>query len=170
MINHKQLRALVIQPALKAIDLYCEDAEELLIMTGAHESLGGTFLKQIQGPALGFYGCEPTTYIDTCIGKLYRTGNDSSKPFELTELGKKVNDFLGWNYSNALPPIMELVTNLAYSTIICRVDYLKTKEALPDRKDPVAMFNYYKKYYNSYLGKATMTEVIDDYQLYLRGR
>jgi hypothetical protein len=174
MINHNQFRKLVIQPALNAIDLYCENAEELLIMTCAQETLGCTFLKQISGPALGPYGCEPATYKDVCMRKLYKwvPSNESEALLMLamTGLGHKVNKALGWNYFDEIPDVSYLTTNLAYATMICRIDYLQEVEPLPDKNDVKALFNYYKKYYNTYGGKATESEVMDNYHLFLRGR
>lgn len=61
MINTNQLREYVIIPALSKLNAYSKDAEELLIFTCAVETNGGEYLKQIQGPALGIYQCEPTT-------------------------------------------------------------------------------------------------------------
>ena len=64
MFLHNQLRELIITPALSKLQLYSKDAEELLIFTCAVESDGGTYLKQIKGPALGIYQMEPRTYND----------------------------------------------------------------------------------------------------------
>lgn len=172
MINHNQLRQYVIRPALKAIDLYSENAEELLIMTCAQETLGCTFLKQINGPALGPYGCEPPTYNDVCMRKLYKWFEMSEGGLHLgyTGLGKKVNSVLGWSYYNEIPDVLNLMTNLSYATMICRIDYSLETSPLPDKNDLTGLFNYYKKYYNSFKGAATETEVLDNYHMYLRGR
>lgn len=174
MINQNQFRKLVIQPALKEIDLYCENAEELLIMTCAQETLGCTFLKQISGPALGPYGCEPPTYKDVCMRKLYKWvksyESDDALMLNWTELGMRINLALGWSYHDEIPDVLNLTTNLAYATMICRIDYLQEAEPLPDKKDVKGLFNYYKKYYNTYGGKATESEVMDNYYLFLRGR
>ena len=65
MIDHKQFRELIIRPSLMPLDLYSEDAEELLIGICAHESKGGTYLMQKDGgPAAGFFQMEPETYTD----------------------------------------------------------------------------------------------------------
>lgn len=168
MIDHHQFRELVIQPSLNIIDMYSEDAEELLIFTCANESFGCTYLKQIKGPALGPYGCEEPTYIDTCKNKLYLNSINTDYSYIFTPLGRTVNSFLGWFYIHEIPPFKFLSTNLSYATIICRLDYSKEKEPLPSKNDEVAMFNYYKKYYNSYLGKATEKESIEKYHQFIR--
>jgi hypothetical protein len=170
VINHKQFRELIIKPSLKSIDLYSENDEELLILTLANESLGGTYLKQINGHAWGPFQCEPNSYLETCSNHLYKYSNDNSKPFEISELGKKVNYYLNWYVTYHIPPIQFLATNLSYATIICRLFYLRAKEPIPDKDDVIGLFNYYKRYYNTSEGKATEKEVIDNYHLYLRGR
>jgi hypothetical protein len=184
MINHKQFRQFVIQPALKAIDLYSENAEELLIMTCAQETQGASFLKQISGPALGPYGCEPPTYKDVCMSKLYhpvvRVAIHAGSPdgytyvptgeIRLSDLGEKVNNEMGWDYEDQIPDILNLTTNLAYATMICRIHYLRVVDPIPDKNDLKGLFNYYKKYYNTYKGKATEEEVMDNYHAFLRGR
>ena len=62
MIDNKQLRELIIGPSLDALQMYSKEAEEILVFTCASESLGGTYLKQVKGPALGIYQMEPATY------------------------------------------------------------------------------------------------------------
>ena len=59
MFNAPQLRQDVIQPTLKPIQLWSVDVEELLILTCANETLGGTYLKQVGGCALSIYQIEP---------------------------------------------------------------------------------------------------------------
>lgn len=64
MLDCSQFRALIIEPVLSKLQLYSKDAEELLVFTCAAESLGGTLLHQIQGPAVGIFQMEPNTYTD----------------------------------------------------------------------------------------------------------
>ena len=72
MIDNKQLRECIIKPTLDSLQMYSQAAEELLVFTCACESLGGTYLKQVKGPALGIYQMEPATYQD--IWENYKTG------------------------------------------------------------------------------------------------
>ena len=52
MLNAEQLRTLIIEPALKDLNLQSDDATELLLFTCATESEGGTYLHQLKGPHL----------------------------------------------------------------------------------------------------------------------
>lgn len=61
----KQMRELVIKPALERIDLAGEPAETLLLATACVESRCGAAIKQWpSGPALGIFQIEPATYHD----------------------------------------------------------------------------------------------------------
>ena len=64
MLNIKQLREFIIKPALYDLVMYSPEAEELLVFTCAVESKGCSYIKQIEGPALGIYQMEPATYND----------------------------------------------------------------------------------------------------------
>lgn len=64
MINYNQFKEHVVVPVLKYLEPeipYSESAVNLLLMTAAHESRGGTYLKQINGPALGVYQMDQLT-------------------------------------------------------------------------------------------------------------
>ena len=63
----RQFRECIIRPTLRALEPEIPHslvAEELLMLTAAHESHLGTYLKQKGGPALGIYQMEPATYRD----------------------------------------------------------------------------------------------------------
>ena len=63
-INTKQIIQLIIQPTLKDLNLYSLAAEQLLAGTCAQESGMGTYIAQVNGPALGIYQMEPVTEYD----------------------------------------------------------------------------------------------------------
>lgn len=155
--NPDQFRELVIRPTLKYLEPeipYSEEAEDLLFMTAAHESRLGSYLKQINGPALGVYQMEPDTHADIWVNFLeYRD-----------ELAWLLDDLLSDRLDENYPD--SLVFDLRYATAMARVHYFRVKEALP-KKDKFstyasylkALSEYAKKYYNTELGKATA----DDY-------
>lgn len=149
--NPDQFRELVIRPTLKYLEPeipYSEEAEDLLFMTAAHESRLGTYLKQINGPALGVYQMEPATHDDIWANFL------------------KYQDKIFWVIDDLRHGSNNLVLDLRYATAMARVHYFRVKEALP-KKDKFstyasylkALSEYAKKYYNTELGKATA----DDY-------
>lgn len=166
MINANQLRELVIRPTLKYLEPeipYSEDAVELLMMTAAHESHLGTYIAQVNGPALGIYQMEPATEDDIMLNFLSYKEDLDDKVMCVTGRGCGV-------------PTDELVTNLKYATAMARVHYYRVPEALPTRKaikHPEAkldwiidMAKYAKKYYNTELGKATWQQYADAYQVH----
>lgn len=161
-----QLREYIIEPTLHWLEdeiPYSKEAVELLVMTAAHESKGGKYVKQINGPACGIYQMEPATAHDIHTNFLaYRP-----------ELRSLVNDLVsvrGLMDNNA----EDLITNLMYSTAMARVHYYRVKEAIPRRRQYtndsswyIDLANYAKKYYNTSAGKATAKKYLEDYLDYI---
>ena len=155
MIDNKQLRERIIKPALDGLQMYSIEAEEILVFTCACESLGGTYLKQIKGPALGIYQMEPTTYTD--IWQNY-----------IKNQGGLVN-LLTLNFSCHNMPLPErMIYDLKFATVMARLHYRRRKEPLPKATDIDAIWEYYKKYYNTPLGKAEKEASIKHYQKFLK--
>lgn len=153
MINNAQLREYVIKPALQSINSYSEDAEELLVFTCATESLGGSLLHQINGPALGIFQMEPGTYHDIWRNYIFH------RNALLTMMTTNLN-------APSIPPEKELITNLKLAAAMARIHYLRVKEPLPKKDNAEAIWNYYKKYYNTELGKATREDSLEKYKRY----
>lgn len=145
MINKEQLRELIIKPTLRYLDpeiMYSEAAVELLMMTCAHESRLGTYIAQINGPALGIYQMEPVTEKDLHDNFLdYRHDLSDQIHYLTCDL--------------VTPVVPELVANLTYATAMARVHYYRDKEALPDKDDIQGLAMYAKRVYNTKAGKAT---------------
>lgn len=150
-INAKQLRLNVIRPVLQDINLWSESAENLLLGTAAQESHMGTYLKQINGPALGIYQMEPATHKDLWLNYL------NYQP----ELKSAVLSYLSHKDESSAPA--ELVFNLAYATLMSRIHYRRVKEVLPQADDLQGLGRYWKKYYNTELGKGTVEEFVRNY-------
>lgn len=155
MLDIGQFRQLIVTPALSNLQLYSKDAEELMVFTCAVESDGGTYIKQINGPAVGIYQCEPNTH------------NDIWRNFILYKNNFVTQLALNFNV-NAIPDISRLMTDLSYATAICRLHYARTKERVPSMTDVDAMWEYYKKYYNTPAGAATKDASIQKYYDFLR--
>lgn len=131
---------------------YSMDTENLICGTIAQESAYGKYRRQIGGgPALGIPQMEPATFHSI------------------------VDDYLDyrphiWNkiaqISNVLSPNSnDLVDNDKLAICMCRVQYYRQKEAIP--KDLVGWARYWKKYYNTYKGKGTVEEFINNYNKYV---
>jgi len=151
MFDLAQFREYIIKPSTSIIKEYSEDAEELLVFTCAVESLGGKYLKQVGGPACGIYQMEPFTHDDLWRNYIkHRT---------------RLTYPLGYNMCiNQIPLPQRLVYDLAYATVMARIHYLRVPEALPNKDDVDAMWDYYKTYYNTSKGKATKAKSLKKYK------
>jgi hypothetical protein len=159
MIDFNQFREHVVIPTLKYLDSeipYSEEAVDLLMLTCAHESTGGTYLRQkgmtgTEG-AFGVYQMELATSSDIWYNFLHH------RPC----LEGRVAGYR----SHSLPSHIDLITSLAYATAMARVHYWRVAEALPSKDDTRYMSKlgiYAKKYYNTPLGKATSSKYVVDY-------
>ncbi|MCP4762127.1 MAG: exodeoxyribonuclease V subunit gamma [archaeon] len=144
--NKNQFKEL-IEETLKEVDMYSESAVNLLLGTAAQESAFGTYLKQIKGPALGVFQMEPDTYRD--IFDHYLKYRPNMIPW-LKDRGALV-----------------MVYNLRFAIIMCRLRYRRVSEKLPENKDVNGLARYWKKYYNTKLGKGTEEEFIKNYEKYV---
>lgn len=160
MIDSTQLRDKVVVPVLHRLDLWSKSAENLIMGTIAQESACGTYIAQIKGPALGICQMEPTTHDD--IWKNYLA-------YKRTLARKVKNEASLRNISTYDVEAKELEANLAYSVAMCRVHYLRVIDPLPeDPNDIKELGKYYKKYYNTSKGKATVQQFIDNYSKYIK--
>lgn len=144
-INAAQLREYVIRPALEEIGLYSMAAEELVLGTAAHESHCGTYLHQVRGPALGIFQMEPATYRDIWNNWLSGQG----------ELADDLRRMVGAPVREAAPHPDTMIWHLRFAAAMCRVFYRRIKAPLPGPGDLAGQAAYWKKYYNTHLGKGT---------------
>ena len=149
-MNKEQLKEL-IEKVLIGIGLYSQDAFNLVCGTIAQETHFGKYIKQVKGPALGICQIEPNTFKDIVENYLSYKGH----------LRKLIQETCNINEFKA----ESLVYNLAFSIAICRIFYLRISEPLPYTLEGYA--KYYKKYYNTPLGKATEQEFINNYNKYV---
>lgn len=151
MIESNHLRLHVVRPVIQHLGVWSKDAEELIMGTIAQESAMGQYLVQLgSGPALGVCQMEPATHNDIWNNFLrYRS-----------HIVTYINDIS----VDRTPE--EMVWNLYYSVAMCRVHYLRVPEKIPSNLEGWA--RYYKKFYNTELGKATEQEFIENYQRYVR--
>ena len=145
MIDPRHLLEHVIRPVLKDLDLWSVPAERLVLGTACQESACGMWLVQLRGPAKGIFQMEPATHDDLWGNFL------TYKP----ELAGKVSQ---WAINKAHLP-EEMVGNLYYATAMCRIHYLRVPEPIPN--DLHGQAQYYKTYYNTEKGKATVEEYMN---------
>lgn len=154
MLNIEQFRELIVKSTLNDLQLYSKNAEELLIFTCATESMGGTYLKQIKGPALGIYQMEPNTYNDIWQNYL---------KFNMSIVMKFMTSF----HVAFMPPEERMIYDLRFATAMARFHYRRVDEPLPPHDNIGAIWEYYKKYYNTPLGKADREHSIKQYELFV---
>lgn len=138
-LNVHQFRTYVLRPTLEQINLYSLSAEHLLLGTALTESGDMHYLHQLgQGPARGIYQMEPRTHDDIWDHYLeYKK-----------MLRREVLAFL----APVPEPKDQLMTNLAYATVMARIHYLRVPSALPEANDYRGLANYWKDHYNTKLG------------------
>ena len=127
--------------------LYSEDAVDLVYKTGNAET-GYRHLKQMGGgPAIGFWQVEPATLIDIMDNYVnYRP-----------ELLKGLIS-LGYNQSHIETRVMG---NIALQAVFCRLKYKRDKYPLPKSDDLKAQAEYWKRVYNTPLGKGTIEHFME---------
>lgn len=125
--------------------LCSEAAINLLLGTAAQESHFGTYLWQLGGgPAVGVFQMEPATFDwlrDHFKGKYPDIG------------GRQAED-LEWD--------------LRLAILLARLRYRVVPAPLPDADVVSALAGYYKQYYNTIHGKATIEEFERNYGKFVR--
>lgn len=147
-MDSQHFRVYVIRPTLLTLKMWSEAAELLLLGTALKESGGLLYLKQLGGgPALGIYQIEPGTHADIWENFL------QWRP----RLHARVSSYL------APEPEKEkqLITNLAYATVIARIVYFRIPKKIPKPNNYYELGKYWKKYYNTPLGKGTVVDFVD---------
>lgn len=156
-MRHQDMRIL-IKDVLTEANLYSRDAEELLILTMAAESLGGHYLFQQNGPARGFFQMEPATERDIL--------NNFIK-FK-TNLRLALANIIAWEGDKwAYLEVQPLVRNLAYQILMARIHYLRKPGSIPNEHDVEGLAHYWKEHYNTRLGKGTVEGAIKKYKEYV---
>ena len=138
----------VVIPTLKELDMYSEEACLLIVGTAIQESRLH-YLKQIpSGIAKGICQMEEATHDDIWDNFLKYKPEIKEKLMGLTNQSMElVDQFKG---------------NLYYAVAMCRIHYYRVSAPLPN--DLAGMARYWKKYYNTELGKGTVEEFIHNYE------
>ena len=162
MINVAQFRSEIVRPALKAADMWSEAAENLVLGTAVQESLLAWVKQRGSGPALGFYQMEPATAADICHRFL------STRASLAASLAKAA-----WPHVSSAPAYSHLskqdiarllVEDMRFATIMCRLRYWMMPQPLPAATDIDGLSNYWKRWYNTPLGRGRAGEWADKYR------
>jgi hypothetical protein len=139
----------IIGPALQAIDLWSQAAEDLLLGTAAQES-GLRNIRQIGGgPALGLWQMEPATHDDIWTNFL------DFRPM----LAARVRDLL----NGAAATTDQLLANPGYAAAMARLKYYRSPQPLPDQGDVSGYAHAWKAIYNTIGGAGTEAEFIGNW-------
>jgi hypothetical protein len=152
-IDVNQLKSVIIVPALQALDLYSSSAVQLILGTAAVESNLGKYLIQ-QG--IGYRG-------GISIFQIQQNAYDNiwNNLINKDVLWKsKLKLKLGYE---GKPPPERMASDLMLAAMMCRLYYYMIPEKLPDADNIPAMASYWKRFYNTSLGKGTERGFIDAY-------
>jgi hypothetical protein len=151
MLDINQFRESIVKSTLNDLLLYSPEVEELLVFTCATESLGGTYIRQQHGPALGIYQMEPETYTDIWANYLHNQNN--------------LRMILITNFDvSRIPSPERMIYDMRFSTAMARIFYTRFKEPLPKIDDVDNIWWYYKKFWNTDKGAATKEHSIKLYE------
>lgn len=144
----RQLKKFVVVPALARVGLAGRNRVQLVIGTGLTES-HLTYIDQIDkynrpGPAYGLFQMERFTHDDIWNNYLAYHPKRAAQLKTLMIPG--------------LTPVDQLHGNDYYAAAMCGIFYLRFREALPVVGDLGAMAKYWKKYYNTHLGKGKVSD------------
>jgi len=148
MYDPDQLRLLIIRPTLLAMGLHSPQAEELMMGTCAHESKGGTYIKQINGAALGAWQMEEATHNDLWARYLPNQPIKCSLMVNHCQIRTK-------------PSADIMIYHLTYACAMARLHYSRFEEQIPRTLEGQAQ--YWKTYYNTRKGAGTVEQYINSY-------
>ena len=135
MINPHQFTGLILEPALRAVDMYSIDAMYQMVRGFLVESKL-THIKQLpDGPALGFGQIEWATALD-----VFRYLN------RRTDIRQKILDYCERDKLPENP--RTLISDIALNVLVARVKYWMIPEPIPSYKNPEGQAYYYERYYN----------------------
>ena len=137
------IRDNIIIPALTEINSYTDDAADMVLVSGAAESLYGDVRQRGGGPALSWWQIEPRTHDD-----IWRNYLGITRRQHLLDGLQRLSTRPGLSH--------ELEANPWYAAAMCRIFYLRISERLPRAGDRPAQAAYWKKYYNTAAGKGTI--------------
>jgi hypothetical protein len=147
MIHKGQLESLIRRVLAGAGLPRDQEHIDLLMETAAHESLLGYYLTQLGGgPAKGLFQMEPATF------ETVRKYAINTQPYTVYKhLLDRTADEMEWDHKLAI--------------LMARLNYLSKPGAIPTTRSGRAA--YWKKYWNTYLGKGTIKDYMSSARKYL---
>ena len=136
----------IIDWSLDNLNMNSKDASALVYRTGMAES-GYRHLSQMgSGPAVGFFQVEPATIDDTWNNYVvYR------KPV------KEALEGMGYDPEDSR---MRVMSSIPLQAAFCRLKYRRDRLPIPSADDVHAQASYWKRVYNTELGKGSVKHFI----------
>ena len=145
-MDAQQLLDHIIKPTLKYMGggYDSKNARMLLLATAAVESNCGHYIKQINGPALGIWQMEPNTHGDINLNC------DALRDPKMRE--KQDALYTGYHLKAGISGVISLPM---YACFMARLKYAMDPAPLPNYDDIEAIYDYYKRIYNTPSGAST---------------
>lgn len=170
----QQIRDYIISPTLSKmssgeIDLATPAAINLLVGTCAQETAGGAYIRQIGYPigslsgAYGIYQCELRSADMNLRSARQKT---MSKNARLASIFTHIVDFMGIPKRDT-DLAAALMGDLYFATAMCRLHYMLVPVPIPEASDIRGLGEYWKKYYNTSLGRGTVDDFVENYRRYV---
>ena len=137
----------IIKLSLQHLGLDSEDARNLIYRTGKAESGYKTLQQYGGGPALGFFQMEPNTALDIWNNYVMYRPKYRDKLYSL-------------GFDDGTLEFC-LLSNIGLQAAFCRLHYRRVPSALPAADNLEGQARYWKKYYNSDLGKGTIKHFME---------
>lgn len=156
-MNVRQLRDVIVVPVLTALGMFSPNAVNLLLGTAAQESQLGHFIVQ-QGigfnGGIGIYQMQKAAYNNIWDRQISNN----------IALKMRIRLLLGYD----IRPVAErMASDLLLATAMARLYYHQITMSLPEHNDIPGLAAYWKKWYNTVLGKGTEQEFVDNYAKYI---
>ena len=149
-MNSQQLYDCIIKPTHTYMggNYESRNANFLSLCTAAIESNCGYYIKQVGGPALGIWQMEPATHKDIYreCDALKTVGTEDSKTYELLQK-LQVGAYIAGQSKMIMSPM--------YACAMARLKYSMDVAPLPDSENIRAVYDYYKRIYNTPAGAST---------------
>lgn len=143
-MNAQQLYDNIIKPthAYMGKSYMGKDSGFLSLCTAAIESNCGEYIKQVGGPALSPWQIEPETEADIWIN----CDAMVNQPWFYTKIRNiMIDEFIDFS----------LMFSPMYACAMARLKYSMDPEPLPDHNNIRAVYDYYKRIYNTPAGAST---------------
>lgn len=146
MICTPEAFAADVRSVLEQLQLFSDAAQNLILLTAAHESGRFRYDRQQGGPALGLCQMEPATFHD-----LLDNGGGTRFCTPFLPAGRDLRD-------------LDDLLDRRFAIAACRAQYRRFSEPLPAADNGPGLADYAKRYWNTHLGAATPEKYLADAQ------